>query len=435
MRFSEMGEWGGKKNKIVLGYDLGSEFSQISYYVMGNAEPETVSVITGEQQYNFPTVLGKRLEVNQWVYGKEALQLAQDREGVLVDNLLQLAREGEQVEVGGSSFDPVALLALFMKKSLNLLGLLVPVDRVDALMITVENLDHIMVEILKQAARMMQLKVEHVYFQDHIESFYNYTIHQEESLWKYDVLLCDFEGEQLKTYRLECNRRTTPVVVFVEDQVYPDIRRDMSAAGVLSDEEKEQLDGQFLQAVQKLCNGRIVSTVYLIGRGFEGDWCRESLKVLCRGRRIFQGNNLYSKGACFAAGEKLVQSRIEKEHVFLGKDKLKANLGMKVFRRGEASYFAILDAGINWFEAKAECEFILESGYSFRILVTPLNGRDSREVEIIMGDMPERKMRATRLHMELSMKAENRVQISLKDMGFGEIYPATGQIWQEEFEI
>ena len=121
MKFSEMGEWGGKKNKIVLGYDLGSEFSQISYYVMGNAEPETVSVITGEQQYNFPTVLGKRLEVNQWVYGKEALQLAQDGEGVLVDNLVKLAREGEQVEVGGSSFDPVALLALFMKKSLNLL--------------------------------------------------------------------------------------------------------------------------------------------------------------------------------------------------------------------------------------------------------------------------------------------------------------------------
>lgn len=435
MKFSEMGEWGGKKNKIVLGYDLGSEFSQISYYVMGNAEPETVSVITGEQQYNFPTVLGKRLEVNQWVYGKEALQLAQDGEGVLVDNLVKLAREGEQVEVGGSSFDPVALLALFMKKSLNLLGLLVSVDRTDALMITVENLDHVMVEILKRAVEMMQLKVEHIYFQDHIESFYDYTIHQEESLWKYEVLLCDFEGEQLKTYRLECNHRTTPVVAFVEDQVYPDIRRDMSAAETLSDVAKEQLDRQFLEAVQKLCNGRIVSTVYLIGRGFEGDWCRESLRYLCRGRRIFQGNNLYSKGACFAAGEKIVPSRIGKEHVFLGKDKLKANLGMKVLRRGEPSYFAILDAGINWFEAKAECEFILESGYSFRILVTPLNGRDSREVEIIMGDMPERKMRATRLHMALSMKAENRVQIFLKDMGFGEIYPATGQTWQEEFEI
>ena len=52
-----------------------------------------------------------------------------------------------------------------------------------------------------------------------------------------------------------------------------------------------------------------------------------------------------------------------------------------------------------------------------------------------MGDMPERKMRATRLHMELSMKAENKVQIVLRDMGFGEIYPATGQTWQEEFEI
>lgn len=435
MKLPEIGEWSGKKNRVVLGYDLGSEFSQISYYVTEKGDPETVSVVAGEQQYNFPTVLGKRLEVNQWVYGKEALQLAQDGEGILVDNLLKLAREGEQIEVGGSSFDPIALLALFMKKSLNLLGLLVSVDKADALMITVENLDHVMVEVLKQAVQMMQLKIEHIFFQDHIESFYDYTIHQEEALWKHEVLLCDFEGEQLRTYRLECNRRTTPVVAFVEDEVYPEISRDLSGAGMLSGEEREQLDRQFLQAAQKLCNGRIVSTVYLIGRGFEGDWCRESLRYLCRGRRIFQGNNLYSKGACFAAGEKLVPSSVGKEHVFLGKDKLKANLGMKVLRRGEPSYFAILDAGINWFDAKAECEFILESGYSFRILVTPLTGRDAREVEIIMGDMPERKMRATRLHMELSMKAENKVQIILRDMGFGEIYPATGQTWQEEFEI
>ena len=42
MKLPEIGEWSGKKNRVVLGYDLGSEFSQISYYVTEKGEPETV---------------------------------------------------------------------------------------------------------------------------------------------------------------------------------------------------------------------------------------------------------------------------------------------------------------------------------------------------------------------------------------------------------
>ena len=52
--------------------------------------------------------------------------------------------------------------------------------------------------------------------------------------------------------------------------------------------------------LQKAFENRIITTVYLVGEGFEGGWMKNSLTFMCRGRRAFMGNNLYSKGACYA---------------------------------------------------------------------------------------------------------------------------------------
>ena len=40
---------------------------------------------------------------------------------------------------------------------------------------------------------------------------------------------------------------------------------------------------------------------------------------------------------------------------------MKSNIGMKVRRQGEESYQALLDAGINWYEAQNTMEFYLRS--------------------------------------------------------------------------
>lgn len=410
----------GKKNKMIIGYDLGDETSQLSFCRMDGTDMGTASVVAGEEQYDFPTVLGKRIEVNQWSYGREACRLADSHKGILVKNLLTLAKEGAEVEVGGECFDPVALLALFMKKSLSLLGVTAISDQIGTLMITVETLDYRTIEVLTQAAAIMQLKAEHIYFQSYMESFFSYMLHQPAELWQRQVLLCDYEADRLGIYRMECNRHTMPMVAFIEERTYPQLLKE---------------DAQLLQILEETCQGRLFSSVYLIGNGFDGEWYHDSLRYLCRGRRVFRGNNLYSRGACYGAIEKNRPDKSADRYVFLGNDKLKANIGMKVLRKGQASYFALLDAGTSWYEARKQCEFILESGNSFSLLVTPLTGKESKEVEVILDNLPKRDDRATKIGMTISMRSENEVAVELEDMGFGEIYPASNKLWQEEFSI
>lgn len=46
--------------KVIVGYDLGNEFSQISFSRSETGEVETLSQVAGAENYNIPTVLCKR---------------------------------------------------------------------------------------------------------------------------------------------------------------------------------------------------------------------------------------------------------------------------------------------------------------------------------------------------------------------------------------
>ena len=409
----ERGILTGRKNKIVIGFDLGDRLSQISFSRMDGGEPETLSVTEDGGVFCFPTVIGRRFGANPWVCGIEAADLAAEGRGIVLEQLVSLARAGNGIEIDGELFDPVALLMLFLKRSLSLPGLPAGPEQIAAVMISVDILDQRMTEVLNQAAGVLQPVP--VFFQSRGESFY--LLHQPRELWLGQALACEHEEQRLRTYCMVCNRRTTPNVVFVEEKEY-----QMTAS-----------DEAFRQILEETCRDRTVSSAYLLGRSFEKEWYGESLRYLCRGRRVFRGNNLYSKGACFGAAEALAAGENDRQYVFLGRDTLKANLGMKVLRGGQDSYFALLDAGTSWFEARVQCEFYLESGNTLSILVMPLTGRESKEVEIILHDLPKREERATRIRMELAMESEDGVSVTLEDLGFGEIYPATHRIWHERF--
>ena len=175
--------------------------------------------------------------------------------------------------------------------------------------------------------------------------------------------------------------------------------------------------------------------VYLIGDGYKDGWASESLRYLCRGRRVFQGNNLYSKGACYGIREKLGIEPIGEEYVFLGLDKLKANIGMRVLRRGEESYFALMDAGVNWFETKKEFHVILEDGDALSLLLTPLDGQEPKQVDMILEGIEKRPRWTTRLEIKTEMLSERELSVRVKDLGFGSFFPASGGEWNKVFEI
>lgn len=405
--------------KVIVGYDLGNKYAQISCYVTGSEEEiRTLSSVAGSSVYTIPLALSKRQGVNQWFYGSEAIRYAGEEEGILVENLLKLARDGESVQIDGAPIDPVALLTLFLKRSLGLLSQVTNTERIGALMITCEELDHRMLEVLTTATEGLHLKTDQICFQSHVESFYYYNLYQPEELWRHKTILCEYGDASIRTYCMECNRHTTPVVAYMEEREFP--------FPVPESDEKMQ------EIAKKLCENQMISSVYLIGEAFSRDWMKESLRYLCKGRRVFQGNNLFSKGACYGMMERLTPGENGKNHVFLGKDKLKSNIGMKVLRQGEESYQALLDAGINWYEAKNTMEFYLLEGRAVEILITSLTGKGNRIARIVPEELQEGIIR---LRISVEMRDDTHLKVELEDLGFGTFRAATHHIWKEEIEL
>ena len=426
-----------KKNykKIIVGYDLGRTFSQISYCAVDGEDPETVSAVAGTEQYNIPTVLCKRSGISQWYYGREALKQVREDEGILVEDLVTLAERGEEVMVEGQAFDPVALLTLFVKRSLSLLNMHVSAGQIEAFMFTVDNLSPRMVDVLGKVTAGLQLSAKQVCFQNHLESFYHYVLSQSPDLWKQDVMIFEY-NRTMTTMCLECNRRTIPKVVFISQREYPEMQRiSWSGDEAVREEQKKELDNRFLSVVEQELAGHTTSTAFLLGEGFKEGWAKESLRRLCMNRRVFQGNNLYSKGACFGMAERMDPGEKSRDYVYLGEEKLMSNIGMKVLRRGEESYFAVLDAGTNWYEARTEFEIILGGGNKVDFLITPLTGGHVTDKPMVLEGLPARPENTTRLKVQVEMSAVNKATITIEDLGFGELFPTSGKGWTYTMEV
>jgi hypothetical protein len=427
------------EKRFVLGYDLGDKVSQISYLASDADMPETLSVLAGAELYNIPTVLCKRKDVNQWYFGKEAVRHTEDGDSIPVTNLLAYAREGKPVMVGDSEYDPIALLTLFIKRTLSLLSMEFSMDKVDAVMFTAKTLDSRMVQVLNAVTAALELKTTNIFYQSHAESFYNYMLYQPEELMHHSIIACDYDMEKLSVFDMKLNPNTTPIVATIDMKEYDELKLENGEFpkddAVLFHRACDRIDDEFLNIMQKVCGEKVVSTVFLLGEGFREKWTKRSLEFLCRTRRVFQGNNLFSKGATIAARERIKPSEAASKYVYLGEDKLKSNVGMNLLKCGQEAYYALLDAGVNWYEAGTQVDLIADPGGVLEILITPLTGKSPRSVQFFLDGLEKRPKGTTRLRMSLSMTSPLQVAVKVQDMGFGELFPATGKVWEQIIDL
>ena len=411
--------------KIIIGYDLANTCSQISYcYKKETDDVETVATVEGEENYDIPTVLCKRAGTNQWLFGHAALRFVGEHpeEGILVDNLLHLALDGEVVQIDGRGYHPAALLALFIKRSLSTVLKGGSVDKIAAIMFTCEEVDQKLGMLLQRIINTLELKNTEVFSQCYEESFFSYLTHQPKDLWQCGALLLDYRGEELICVHVEGNVNTIPKVMY-------SAKRRCHFAGT---------DRELLDIAGEVCEGRQISSVYLIGEKFGGNWMNESLKYLCQGRRVFQGNNLYSKGACYTVWQKYGRKADEEEaeeYLFLGPDKLKANIGMKVRKRGEEAYNALLDAGMCWNGMEEIFEFYLRGENHLEIMITPLVKAAPRLLFMELDGLVLGENEVTRVRMKLTMPRENLLTVTVCDLGFGEFREAHDGKWIKEVEL
>ena len=84
-------------------------------------------------------------------------------------------------------------------------------------------------------------------------------------------------------------------------------------------------------------------------------------------------------------------------------------------------------AGTNWYEAKADIEFILDNKDSVDFTVTPADNPRQTKLSVPLKEFPVRPAKATRIEMIVAFIKEDCMMVRLIDKGFGDLFPSSGQ--------
>ena len=401
-------------NTCYLGIALNDSYAMVSYMQPNEKEPETVSMIAGSENYRIPTLLARRKNVGMWYYGEDAQRMAKTSEVICVDALLRRAVAAEVITIAKEHYDALDLLALFLKKVIELPQKLGNVSKVDRVVVAVEHLTREMIGIFHHVAELLGMSPESFAVIDEKESFYAFAMNQEKSLWMHDVFLFSCEKNAVSFYDLSRDLHTKPQMITIH------------ATG--AQELGEDKDAVFARILTNCFANRMVSSAYLVGDGFDGEWMKQSLAILCRGRRAFLGQNLFSKGACYMAY--LREQGENWPFIYMGENEMKFNLSLCVVEHEKKKMKNLISAGKNWFEMHPTCEVIL-SGTPQVEFYKQLPSSSTPQIQTVeLEDLPVRPDRTTRLRITASPVANDKIEVEIRDLGFGEFFPATDRVWK-----
>lgn len=404
-----------RQEEYYIGIDLDGQWAQISYVTSKMAEPQTVSLVAGEEQYRIPTALYRPYGSGSWYLQGPGKKISGE-EGWYIDGLWEKSLKKETVKVP-QECDGEELLLLFLRKVIRLVPGLSDMEKIEAVTFHLKEVNLLSVELLRRISFRMGLEETRVFIQDDAESFCHFAMNQEAGLMQHDMVLFACEEHQLSCYYLTKEMRTSPRKVQIKSY-------DL---GTLPEERKER-DDAFAKKAESILHGKIASAVYLVGAGLDGDWLEESVQVLCRGRRAFQGKNLYTKGACY--GSYMQMHREQGDYVYFSDHKLANNVFIQVKNEDRQFFLDLAEAGSSCYEVSMSCQVLLDGEASVDVWLQAPDSHNARVESLLLTDLPKRPPKATRLKIEILPSEKQKIMIRITDLGFGAWYPPSGKVWE-----
>ena len=429
--------------QLYLGLDLGPEYTQLSFYNVDTHEPESVYHEEAKDTYMLPNILFysayhkragtvqdgcfKFIDLAGWCAGAKASAYRFEENGTVVDQIYQKTIDQEDIEVEGKQYKAgeilVKLMALQIKQFTDHLDGFV----IKRLTVTVADTSPRIIQAVRGLKSALRLRDDEFNIVSHLDSGLCYIFAQPEPLRNNSVGLFDFGRDGLNFYRIDLTRKY-PLIVSVQHTDYRD-HINMRKFG----RNYEDMDEAFVPVVREAMGEVFISSVFLTGVGFVESWMKQSAAVLCQGRRVFVGQNIYTKGACFRSlggtyTEALGRYFIDTEET------VKNNIGINL-RDGKNTFWPIVYGGNEWFNTRGRVELFPDESRRIQIVYQDILTEEEWYETIEIHGLPARPKKTTKLSIEVEYSASDKGAIVIRDLGFGSLYPTTNKIYRKEFDI
>ncbi|MBR3537951.1 MAG: hypothetical protein IKN79_02625 [Eubacterium sp.] len=411
-----------------IGMDLCSDFTQLSYYNDITREPESVSQLNNKETYLMPNILFYSTETGHWYVGGEASEARFHEEGIIIDGLIENLAEKSVVTVEGEEYTYPQLFVKMVKLHIESFLFRYEDATIRKLVISVPEYNALIYQLLSGLYKEMDVPESAIEITSHLDSGLYYIFNQEQELWINSVALYDYNADGLNYYRIDISRNRKPEIVTV---THEDYSSQMSMA--IYGNDLYQMDTDFTRIAEYEMKKAYISSVYLTGVAFTNKWMKKSTAVLCQGRRVFVGQNIYTKGACYRAVGGDYQDFYERFFIET-KENVLFDVGISP-GDDKDTFIPIVSGGKQWYNIRGKINVILDDTDMITLVYRSRHTQEEKRETVQIHGIPKRPNKTTKLSLSVEFENPTDGAVIIRDMGFGKLFPTTNKIYRKEFSI
>ena len=417
--------------KVYLGLDLCRKHIQLSYYHEDKGEPESICQLNNLETYQLPNIMFYSVKEQKWYVGNQVDSVCFQKDGVLAEDIVGNIDSGKHITVAEKDYTYEDLLLILLRTHIQdcLQQMEAEEAELYALTVTVEKYHPKVYRVLLKLRDTLGLAEDTFYIMSHENAFFQYVMNQEEQLRVNSVAMFEYGEDGMEYYRIDKQYRGNTRIFHLQ---HTDMKEELPYQMLFED--VARLDQQFAEKAKVEMRKTYISTVYLTGPGFNDKWIEESTKVLCDGRRVFMGQNIYTKGACYHARRGAYEKG--KEDILCTEGSIPFDIGVSVGEmEGRNHFYPIAIGGKEWYNMKGKVTLFLDDTNRIDMVYQDKVTRETQKEIIEIHGLPKRPPKTTKLSLEIEMSGERVGAIVIRDIGFGKIYPTTNKIYRKEFSI
>ena len=332
-----------------------------------------------------------------------------------------LGKDGpaESYLVPTGSLDTESLTKL-LRNMLNLTRLVSPDDTIAYVGISMEKMPAAREESIKasvkEAMAAIGIKDDRLALFTHNEALLAYVVNGKRTLWSGDTVIFEFRDEDLFAIRLAVNKKLKPMMAEIKETYFGD---HLQTSDILKN--PETAAEKFAQVAEKQINvSNMVSCIYAIGRGFESNFADNELVKLATGRKVYKGQNLYAKGACYEA--KRLAEGSDQLVTLLEEGLVPVSVRLKVYTDGKEQEIELVKPLTPYENAVISRDLILDDADRLEFRSIDVRSDVKTKFDLLLDGLPVRSDRMTRIRLSLDFTNAYSCRIKARDMGFGGFY-------------
>lgn len=415
--------------EIYIGLDLCKKNVQLSYFREDKQEPESIYQLNNSETYQLPNVMFYSVEEKKWYVGNSVSSIRFQKEGVIVEDVVANIDSVNHVIVDGASYTYEVLLLILLKTHIYDFLSRSEEYHLAGVTVTLETYHPAVYKVLGRLREELALSKDAFYIMSHENAFYQYVMRQDDKLRTNSVAMFEYGTEGMDYYRIDKKYQGRTQIYSI---IHEDMKEEMSYTMLFQDVEK--LDKHFAELARVRMKETYISTVFLTGPGFNDKWIEEATKVLCDGRRVFMGQNIYTKGACYHAKHGAYEEG--KDCVFVSAGSIPFDIGVSVGEvEGRNKFYPIAIGGREWYNMNGKVTLFLDDTNRVEMIYRDKISKDVVKEIIEIHGLPKRPPKTTKLSLEVELYDGKTGAIIIRDVGFGKIYPTTNKIYRKDFSI